>query len=174
MRLERQPLEEGPPLESDGHVALLGGREQRAQRLIFGAVVGDADDAQPFARGQRFADRVNAVDEIVEIEGYGAAVLATVHVVPSFASLTSMPQRKSASRSRSDAAQSLARRACVRSSMTRSTASPGVAPSSKTGGPPTSASCSARSSRSTKSGANATAGSSSQLSSGATPRMPSQ
>ena len=93
--------------------------------------LGDRNGTQGLAGDQRFFDGVNAVDEVVEIECVRRPrgrsprrrfAAKTVHVVPSFVSCSSMPHGASASRRRSERAQSFARRACARIAITRSIA----------------------------------------------------
>ena len=72
------------------------------------------------ARGERFVDGVDPVDEVVEIESGEAA---TLHVVPSFESLISMPQRAERVAQLVGGRPILARRASLRSTTIRSTAS---------------------------------------------------
>src|SRR5215472_1261531 len=104
MRFEWNAFEESAPFEPHRNVAFLGLREERTKPRVLRAVRCDVEHAQFFAGLERFTDGVNTVDQIIEVE-------VTDHVVPSLESLSSTPQRWSASRSLSDAAQFFARRA---------------------------------------------------------------
>ena len=125
MCFERHAIEVSALLEANGHVTFLRLREQRTQRTILFSIGCNVNRAQPLAGDERLGDRMDPVDEIVEVYWSEAP---TLHEVPSLESLSSTPQRCNASRSRSEADQSFARRASERSASTRSIASAGEAP----------------------------------------------
>jgi hypothetical protein len=68
MRFEWDAFEEIAPFEPNGDVALFGLREERAKPRIFGTVRRHVNQAQFFAGIERFADGVNTVDQIVEVD----------------------------------------------------------------------------------------------------------
>jgi hypothetical protein len=68
MRFERETFKEGATLETYGNLALFRLCQERAQRGVFSAVGGDANDAQRLAGREGFVNGVNPVDYVVKIQ----------------------------------------------------------------------------------------------------------
>ena len=137
MRLERNPLEESARFKTHWDITVFRLREKRAQRRVLFSIAGNVNRAQPLIRAESLFYRMDSIDDVVEVDtaiqdalfGSGAGVArTTLQLVPSFVSCSSTPHCASASRSRSEAAQSFARRASARNAMMRSIASGGASP----------------------------------------------
>ena len=68
MRAIRELREERPVLEAHGHGRFARAVEQLAQGRIAFAFVADVDALEFFFSGQSFLDRVDAVNDVVEVE----------------------------------------------------------------------------------------------------------
>ena len=109
MRLIGKTRVERPALETDRNLDFARSLEQELKCRVLFAVVADVDPAQLLTRADRFGDRMNPVDDVVEVD-IGAPTPgiypSTLHDVPSRESLMTMRCAASASRKRSASAKS--------------------------------------------------------------------